>query len=41
MGDYDRLSASEALFERKFDDSADRQVLEHLARDHGYRVLAA
>ena len=38
MEDYERLSASPALFARKFDDSVDRQVLVHLARDHGYRV---
>jgi hypothetical protein len=38
MKDYDWLSASKALFARKFDESVDRQVLEHLASDHGFPV---
>jgi hypothetical protein len=40
MEDYERLSASPALFARKFDESVDRQVLVSLARDHGYQVPA-
>ena len=40
MEDYERLSASAALFARKFDQSVDRQVLVSLARDHGYQVPA-
>ena len=38
--DYERLSASPALFARKFDEAVDRQVLLSLARDHGYQVPA-
>jgi hypothetical protein len=38
MEDYERLSASQALFARKFDDSVDQEVLVHLASDNGYRV---
>ena len=40
MEDYERLSASPALFARKFDELVDRQVLVSLARDHGYQVPA-
>lgn len=40
MEDYERLSASSALFARKFDESVDREVLVSLARDHGYKVPA-
>lgn|SRR5215831_75874 len=40
MEDYDRLSASPALFARKFDEAVDRQILLSLARDHGYPVPA-
>jgi hypothetical protein len=38
MEDYERLSASSALFARKFDHRQDRQILVSLARDHGYHV---
>jgi len=38
--DYDRLSASSALFARKFDQRQDRQILVSLARDNGYHVPA-
>jgi hypothetical protein len=41
MDDYERLSASSALFARKFDQRQDRQILVSLARDHGYPVPAA
>jgi hypothetical protein len=40
MEDYQRLSASSALFARKFDQREDRQILVSLARDHGYHVPA-
>jgi hypothetical protein len=41
MEQYHRLSATPALFARKFDDSVDRELLVHLARDHGHRVPQA
>jgi hypothetical protein len=41
MEDYERLSASPALFARKFDESVDRQILLCLARDYGHRVPAS
>lgn len=38
MEDYERLSASPALFARKFDEVVDRQILVSLACDHGYQI---
>jgi hypothetical protein len=40
MEDYERISASPALFARKFDESVDRQILVSLARDHRYLMPA-
>jgi Core-2/I-Branching enzyme len=40
MEDYDLLSASSALFARKFDEAVDREILVSLAHDHGYQVPA-
>jgi hypothetical protein len=38
MEDYERLSASSALFSRKFVESVDREILVCLARDYGHQV---
>lgn len=38
MEDYGRLSASPALFARKFDEAVDRQILVSLACDHRYQM---
>jgi hypothetical protein len=38
MEDYERLSASPALFARKFDEAVDRQILVSLACDHRYQI---